>query len=447
MANAETIAAVATAYGRAGIGVVRVSGPATRSLAVALTGRLPAEREAALSEFRDAGGALIDRGIAIFFAGPRSYTGEDVLELQAHGGVALLRMLLRRCVELGARIAEPGEFTKRAFLNDKMDLAQAESVADLIDASSVDAVRSAQRSLAGEFSQRIGAVRDQLIEIRALFETVLDFPEEEEVELIDHYGVVEKLDALRRELGSLSASAVQGNLLREGIQVVLTGAPNVGKSSLMNRLADEDVAIVTEVPGTTRDILRRELVVSGLPVHVIDTAGLRHSDDPVERIGVERSLAQIGEADIVLEVRDATQADRGEVATVPMQLAQGARKVIVFNKIDLTMAKPQVVSEGEVETVWLSAKSGEGMELLGETLLRISGRTVTDEVPFMARERHIVALGHAAAHVEQDSKETGQLELCAEELRLAQRALGEITGEFSADDLLGEIFSRFCIGK
>ncbi|MGD8477544.1 MAG: tRNA uridine-5-carboxymethylaminomethyl(34) synthesis GTPase MnmE [Burkholderiales bacterium] len=447
MANAETIAAVATAYGRAGIGVVRVSGPATRSLAVALTGRLPAEREAALSEFRDAGGALIDRGIAIFFAGPRSYTGEDVLELQAHGGVALLRMLLRRCVELGARIAEPGEFTKRAFLNDKMDLAQAESVADLIDASSVDAVRSAQRSLAGEFSQRIGAVRDQLIEIRALFETVLDFPEEEEVELIDHYGVVEKLDALRRELGSLSASAVQGNLLREGIQVVLTGAPNVGKSSLMNRLADEDVAIVTEVPGTTRDILRRELVVSGLPVHVIDTAGLRHSDDPVERIGVERSLAQIGEADIVLEVRDATQADRGEVATVPMQLAQGARKVIVFNKIDLTMAKPQVVSEGEVETVWLSAKSGEGMELLGETLLRISGRTVTDEVPFMARERHIVALGHAAAHVEQASKETGQLELCAEELRLAQRALGEITGEFSADDLLGEIFSRFCIGK
>ncbi|MGD2140033.1 MAG: tRNA uridine-5-carboxymethylaminomethyl(34) synthesis GTPase MnmE, partial [Burkholderiales bacterium] len=369
MANAETIAAVATAYGRAGIGVVRVSGPATRSLAVALTGRLPAEREAALSEFRDAGGALIDRGIAIFFAGPRSYTGEDVLELQAHGGVALLRMLLRRCVELGARIAEPGEFTKRAFLNDKMDLAQAESVADLIDASSVDAVRSAQRSLAGEFSQRIGAVRDQLIEIRALFETVLDFPEEEEVELIDHYGVVEKLDALRRELGSLSASAVQGNLLREGIQVVLTGAPNVGKSSLMNRLADEDVAIVTEVPGTTRDILRRELVVSGLPVHVIDTAGLRHSDDPVERIGVERSLAQIGEADIVLEVRDATQADRGEVATVPMQLAQGARKVLVFNKIDLTMAKPQVVSEGEVETVWLSAKSGEGMELLGETLL------------------------------------------------------------------------------
>ncbi|MGD8788807.1 MAG: tRNA uridine-5-carboxymethylaminomethyl(34) synthesis GTPase MnmE [Burkholderiales bacterium] len=447
MANAETIAAVATAYGRAGIGVVRVSGPATRSLAVALTGRLPAEREAALSEFRDAGGALIDRGIAIFFAGPRSYTGEDVLELQAHGGVALLRMLLRRCVELGARIAEPGEFTKRAFLNDKMDLAQAESVADLIDASSVDAVRSAQRSLAGEFSQRIGAVRDQLIEIRALFETVLDFPEEEEVELIDHYGVVEKLDALRRELGSLSASAVQGNLLREGIQVVLTGAPNVGKSSLMNRLADEDVAIVTEVPGTTRDILRRELVVSGLPVHVIDTAGLRHSDDPVERIGVERSLAQIGEADIVLEVRDATQADRGEVATVPMQLAQGTRKVIVFNKIDLTMAKPQVVSEGEVETVWLSAKSGEGMELLGETLLRISGRTVTDEVPFMARERHIVALGHAAAHVEQASKETGQLELCAEELRLAQRALGEITGEFSADDLLGEIFSRFCIGK
>ncbi len=446
MVNADTIAAVATAHGRAGIGVVRVSGPETQRLAASLTGRVPAERQATLSEVRDAGGAVIDRGIAIFFAGPRSYTGEDVLEIQAHGGVAILRMLLRRCVELGARVAEPGEFTKRAFLNDKMDLAQAESVADLIDASSADAVRSAHRSLVGEFSQRIGVIRDQLIEIRALFEGVLDFPEEE-VELIDHYGVLDKLDSLHIDIAALVASAMQGSLLREGIQVVLTGAPNVGKSSLMNRLAEEEVAIVTEVPGTTRDILRRELVVSGLPVHVIDTAGLRHSDDPVERIGVERSLRQIGQADIVLEVREAANADAGNVGGVPVQLSEGAKKIIVINKIDLTGATPRLVSEDFCETVWLSAKTGAGVELLGEALLKVSGRKLTDEVPFMARERHIVALRQALDYVERARGEVNQLELCAEELRLAQRALGEITGEFSADDLLGEIFSRFCIGK
>ncbi len=446
MPTVDTIAAVATAYGRAGIGVVRVSGPDTQRLAASLIGRVPSERRAALSEFRDAEGMLIDRGIAIFFAGPRSYTGEDVLEIQAHGGVAILRMLLRRCVELGARVAEPGEFTRRAFLNDKMDLAQAESVADLIDASSADAVRSAQRSLTGEFSQRIGIIRERLIGIRTLFEAVLDFPEEE-VELIDHYGVLEKLESLCTDISALTASATQGNLLREGIQVVLTGAPNVGKSSLMNRLADGDVAIVTEVPGTTRDILRRELVVSGLPVHVIDTAGLRHSDDPVERIGVDRSLRQIGQADIVLEVRDATKVATGDVGEIPVETPEGANKIIVINKIDITGAAPEIVADKHCETVWLSAKTGAGVELLCDALLRVSGRKLTDEVPFMARERHIVALGQAFDHVKRAGDEVSRLELCAEELRLAQRALGEITGEFSADDLLGEIFSRFCIGK
>lgn len=446
MPTADTIAAVATAYGRAGIGVVRISGPATQQLSVALIGKVPAERRATLSAFRDAGGEVIDRGIALYFPAPRSYTGEDVLEIQAHGGVALLRMLLRRCVELGARVAEPGEFTKRAFLNDKIDLAQAESVADLIDASSADAVRSAQRSLGGDFSRRIAAIRDQLIEVRALFEAVLDFPEEE-VELIDRYGVQEKLVSLRDAISTLSESATQGNLLREGVQVVLTGAPNVGKSSLMNRLAEEEVAIVTELPGTTRDVLRRELVVSGLPVHVIDTAGLRDSDDPVERIGVERSLRQIGQADIVLEVREVlnpASAGRGEA---PLPIGEGAYKIIVINKIDLSGEVPRRSVEEGCETVWLSAKTGAGLDHLRQALLRAGGREATDEVPFMARERHIACLRRALDRVDRARDEIARLELCAEELRLAQRDMGEIIGEFSADDLLGEIFSRFCIGK
>ncbi len=446
MPTADTIAAVATAYGRAGIGVVRISGPATQQLSVALIGKVPAERRATLSAFRDAGGEVIDRGIALYFPAPRSYTGEDVLEIQVHGGVALLRMLLRRCVELGARVAEPGEFTKRAFLNDKIDLAQAESVADLIDASSADAVRSAQRSLGGDFSRRIAAIRDQLIEVRALFEAVLDFPEEE-VELIDRYGVQEKLVSLRDAISTLSESATQGNLLREGVQVVLTGAPNVGKSSLMNRLAEEEVAIVTELPGTTRDVLRRELVVSGLPVHVIDTAGLRDSDDPVERIGVERSLRQIGQADIVLEVREAINPDSASRGEVPLQLGEGAYKIIVINKIDLIGAIPKTAVAEGCETVWLSAKTGAGLDHLRQALLRAGGRDATDEVPFMARERHIACLRRALDRVDRARDEIARLELCAEELRLAQRDMGEIIGEFSADDLLGEIFSRFCIGK
>jgi len=446
MPDADTIAAVATAAGRAGIGVVRVSGPDARQLAASLTGRVPPVRHATLSEFRDAEGMVIDRGIAVFFAAPHSYTGEDTFEIQAHGGTAILRMLLRRCVELGARVAEPGEFTKRAFLNDRMDLAQAESVADLIDASSADAVRSAQRSLAGEFSQGISLIRDRLVEIRTVFEGVLDFPEEE-VELIDHYGVLEKLGALHEDVAALVSSAKQGNLLREGVQVVLTGAPNVGKSSLMNRLADEEVAIVTEIPGTTRDVLRRELVVSGLPVHVIDTAGLRRSEDPVERIGVERSLREIGQADIVLEVRDAAPVNHDQSGEVLFQLADRAKIIRVINKIDLSGEPPRVLGDDHGETVWLSAKTGAGVELLAEAILRASGRERTDEIPFMARERHIVALEQALGHLSRARDVVERLELCAEELRLAQRALGQITGEFSADDLLGEIFSRFCIGK
>ena len=446
MQTADTIAAVATGYGRAGIGVVRVSGPASRQLAVSLTGQVPRERHATLSEFRDADGRVIDRGIAIFFPGPHSYTGEDVLELQGHGGVAILRMLLRRCVELGARVADPGEFTKRAFLNDKMDLAQAESVADLIDASSADAVLSAQRSLSGEFSSRVNSVVDQLVGIRMLVEAALDFPDEQ-IDLIDHHQVIARLHTVQADIAALIDSATQGHLLREGLRVVLTGAPNVGKSSLMNRLAEEEVAIVTEVPGTTRDVLQRELMVSGLPVHVIDTAGLRESNDPVERIGVARSLKQIEQADVVLEMHEVAGAHPGASFRMPVELRAGTRKIIVINKIDIIGETPKVVHEDEFDKVWLSAKSGAGVDLLRQTLLRVSGRRVTDEVPFMARERHIDSLKHALAGVQTACEETQRLELCAEELRLAQQSLGQITGEFSADDLLGEIFSRFCIGK
>jgi len=446
MQTADTIAAVATAHGRAGIGVVRISGSGTRDVAVAIAGRLPPGRHATLSEFRDAQGRTIDQGVAIFFPGPNSYTGEDVLELQAHGGVAILRLLLRRCVELGARVAEPGEFTKRAFLNDKMDLAQAESVADLIDASSTDAVRSARRSLNGEFSARVDAIKEQLIEIRLLVEAVLDFPEEQ-IDVVERHDVIGKLQAVQGDIATLMGSATQGNLLREGVQVVLSGAPNVGKSSLMNRLAEEEVAIVTDVPGTTRDVLQRELVVSGLPVHIIDTAGLRESDDPVERIGVERSLQQIGQADIVLEISDATAQLSDRAGGLQVEMPEGVRKILVINKIDLTGEAPRVVLEDHSETVWLSAKTGAGIDLVRESLLRASGRHMTDEVPFMARERHIVALRHARENVQRAVTEAARLELCAEELRLAQQSLSQITGEFTADDLLGEIFSRFCIGK
>jgi tRNA modification GTPase len=409
-------------------------------------GGLPAHRHATLSSFSDANGEVIDQGVAIYFRAPHSYTGEDVVEIQAHGGVAVLRMLLQRCVDLGARVAEPGEFTKRAFLNEKLDLAQAESVADLIDASSSDAARSARRSLTGEFSERVIAIRDLLIELRVLVEAVLDFPEEE-IDFLERHQVRTKLETIRDRIAVLAQSASQGNLLREGVQVVLMGAPNVGKSSLMNRLAEEDVAIVTEVPGTTRDVLRRELVISGVPIHVLDTAGLRLSDDPVERIGVERSLRQIELADVALEVVDASASAAGTIAENALSAPSRAIKVLVINKIDLTGDLPHVESGGDTESVWLSAKTGSGVELLRERLLDVIGRRATDEIPFMARERHIDALKRALASVERGDQEIQSLELFAEELRLAQRSLAEITGEFSADDLLGEIFSTFCIGK
>jgi tRNA modification GTPase len=382
----------------------------------------------------------------LFFPAPHSYTGEDVLELHGHGGPAVLHLVLRRCLDLGARPAQPGEFTRRAFLNDKLDLAQAESVADLIDASSEAAARGAMRSLAGEFSARIGHLACELIELRALVEATLDFPEEE-IDFLERGDAFKRLARLRAELRAVQLAAEQGRILREGARCVLIGQPNVGKSSLLNRLAGDEVAIVTEVPGTTRDPLRHELVIDGVPVHVIDTAGLRDSVEPVEKIGIERAWREIGQADVALLVVDVTRGIADADRTILAQLPEKVRKIFIFNKIDLSGDPPSARElDGRLE-IRVSAKSGAGMEMLRASILQAVGWRPAEEAQFMARERHLRALQQADAALARAASQAKAIELFAEELRLAQQSLGEITGQFSADDLLGEIFSRFCIGK
>ena len=442
--SADTIAAIATAPGRGGIGVVRVSGAALTDFARRLCGKTPVPRRIAIADFLAADGAPIDRGVLLYFAAPQSFTGEDVLELQAHGGPVVLRLLLARCVELGARIARPGEFTQRAFLNDKLDLAQAEAVADLIDADTAAAARSALRSLSGEFSREVRALVARLIELRMLLEATLDFPEED----IDiQADVAERLAALRRDIEALRARARAGSVLRSGLQVVLTGLPNVGKSSLLNCLAGEERAIVTDTAGTTRDVVREVIQVEGIPLHIIDTAGLRETADPVEQAGIERAWRELERADVVLQLVDAragiTPADRA----IALRLPAGVERIVVENKCDLAGLSPRrYVANNQVHLV-LSARSGEGVELLHDELLRVAGWQGHGEDVILARERHIAALERAAEKSALAERRIGQIELCAEELRLAQQALSEITGEFTADDLLGEIFSRFCIGK
>ena len=445
MRHADTIAAIATSPGRAGIGVVRISGPAVRDIAATILGRSVQARVATLCDFLEADSMTLDRGIAIFYAAPNSYTGEDVLELQGHGGLAVLQLVLRRCLDLGARPAQPGEFTQRAFLNDKLDLAQAESVADLIDASSEAAARGAMRSLAGEFSGRVGQLNDALIELRSLIEATLDFPEEE-IDFLERSDAMKKLTRLRTGVTTLLAVAEQGRILRDGAKVALIGQPNVGKSSLLNRLAEEEVAIVTEIPGTTRDPLRHELAIEGVPVHVVDTAGLRHATDAVEKIGIERAWREINQADLALLVVDAsqgfTEADFGILAKLPQNL----KTIRVFNKIDILGKPPKEIQAVSGTEIWLSAKTGQGIDLLRAVLLRSIGWQSTQEGIFIARERHLQALREADASLAQ-ANQSASLELIAEELRVAQQAFANITGKFSSDELLGEIFSRFCIGK
>ncbi len=444
MTGPDTIAAIATAAGRSGVGIVRCSGARVDALVTAIVGRSLAPRRAVLADFRDARGEIIDRGLALFYPAPHSYTGEDVLELHGHGGPVVLREILNRCLELGARAARPGEFTERAFLNGKLDLAQAESVADLIDAATAEAARGAMRSLRGAFSQRIDELARALIELRMLVEATLDFPDEE-IDFLERADAAGKLAAVRARLQEVLAATQQGSLLREGIRAVLVGRPNVGKSSLLNRLAGEEAAIVTEIPGTTRDAIRQSIALDGVPVHMIDTAGLRESLDPVEKIGIARTWEAIESADLLVVLHDVREGQRADEDDVLARLPASLPRMDVMNKIDLVGRGPEW--DKVDQTIWLSAKTGAGIELLKEALLAAAGWQGAGEGLYMARARHVQALEEARRHLDRAEVADGKLELLAEDLRLAQQSLGEITGAYTADDLLGEIFSRFCIGK
>ena len=443
MLNNDTIAAIATAPGTGGIGVVRVSGKKTKEIAGCIIGELAPKRMAAMRTFTNAAGDSLDSGLTLYFEGPDSYTGEDVLELQGHGGPGVLRLILRACIEAGARLAQPGEFTQRAYLNNKLDLAQAESVADLIGASSEAAVLSAHRSLSGEFSDRTQDIRRELIETRVFVEAAIDFAEEE-IDFLKDESVKDRLSSILQSLGELRDSATQGNLLREGAKVVLAGEPNVGKSTLMNLLSEEETSIVTEYAGTTRDSIQRQIIVGGIPMTVVDTAGLRKSDDPIESIGIQRTLDHLKDADVIVYMQDAgNDADRQRLISD----FEEAKSVIVLNKIDLMGREEGLDDQSGVPVIYLSAKTGAGLEILKKNLLEKVGARLSEEVPFMARERHLNALDRAVRHLSAALANIAIIEFCAEELRAAQDAISEITGEFVADDLLGEIFSSFCVGK
>ena len=456
----EPIVAVATAPGRGAVGIVRASGRDLAPLIEAVCGTVLRPRHATFLPFRDAEGQTIDQGLALWFPAPHSYTGEAVLELHAHGGPVVLQLLLARCLEAGAhlglRLAEPGEFTERAFLNDKLDLAQAEAVADLIDASTEAAARSASRSLSGAFSTEIGALRDQLIALRTLVEATLDFPEEE-IDFLQQARARERLATIAAAVDAVLQRARQGALLREGIKVVIAGQPNVGKSSLLNALAGAELAIVTPIPGTTRDKVSQTIQIDGVPLHVTDTAGLRddaQAQDEVERIGIARAWAEIEGADAVLFLHDLTRLgepgyEAGEAAIAARLPVTDERLVHVFNKADLASAQRDRAAGNDAIT--LSARTGEGLAGLRRKLLALAGWHAPPEGLFTARARHVQALRRTQAHLAQaEASLVGTapaLELLAEELRLAHDNLGQITGRFSADDLLGEIFGKFCIGK
>ena len=464
----DPIVAIATASGRGAVGIVRVSGRDLSALIDVLLGRVLEARRATYLPFPDALGVSIDHGLAIFFPAPHSYTGEDVLELQAHGGPVVLQLLLSRCLEAaaqvdargtapllaGLRLARPGEFTERAFLNDKLDLAQAEAVGDLIDASTEAAARSAGRSLTGAFSNEINTLRDRLVDLRMLVEATLDFPEEE-IDFLEKANARGRLQAITEQVDGVLDRARQGVLLREGITVVLAGQPNVGKSSLLNALAGAELAIVTPIAGTTRDKVSETIQIEGVPVHVIDTAGLRDSQDEVERIGIARSWIEIEKADAVLFMHDLTRIgepgyDAGDALIehrLPAPVLHAGRLLHIFNKADAVDA----TNETNLAALTVSARTGAGIAQLRRKLLELAGWHAQPEGVFIARTRHVDALRRTRGHLTQAqmraAQADGALDLLAEELRLAHDALGEITGAFTADDLLGEIFSRFCIGK
>ena len=441
--NTDTIAAIATAQGHGGIGVVRISGPGTARLAAAVLGRLPEPRRAVLCGFQDENRETIDQGIALYFPSPHSFTGEDVLELQGHGGPAVLHLLLQRCLSLGARLAEAGEFTRRAFLNDKIDLAQAESVADLISATTAEAARSAMRSLQGDFSAEINALLEYLVRLRMLVEAMMDFPEED-IDVGDSALCSSMLQTIRAKLQQTSEVAKQGRLLREGAHVALIGRPNVGKSSLLNRLSGEDVALVSDVPGTTRDVIREVIQIRGIPLHILDTAGLRRSEDEIENMGMARTHQIVNKADLILLLLDGAQGCTAEDKEIISGLPPDIPHLLVFNKSDL-LAEDQ--GKDTKAGIYISAKSGEGLDDLREEILKLIGWHQQESGTFIARERHLLALNATLSHIDRAFLVLQNAELLAEELRLAQQVLSGITGKFSPDDLLGEIFSHFCIGK
>lgn len=486
VSDSDPIIAIATAPGRGGVGVIRVSGPDLRAWAEGLLGRSLTARHAHFLPFRSVDGEVLDEGLALLFPGPHSYTGEDVLELQGHGGPAVLRRVLEDCLargaDIGLRLAQPGEFTQRAFLNGRLDLAQAEAVADLIEASSAAAARSAMASLSGAFSAEIDGLSERIVKLRMLVEATLDFPEEE-IDFLEKYQAAERLRAVMHSLEGVLRTARQGMVLRDGLHVVLAGQPNVGKSSLLNALAGDDIAIVTPIAGTTRDRVVQQIQIEGVPLHIVDTAGLRETDDAVERIGIERSWTEIARAQVIVHLQDARQPDDPLDADIVRRLPAGVPVLRVWNKMDLLtpgdrglaaahgrsdrvaasdagLPAPAVGGRGGSQRgdsapaeppVLISAHTGEGLEVLRARLLEIAGWTPGAESPWLARERHVRALEEARSHLELAAGHAAQgdqvLDLFAEELRLAHEALCEITGQFTSDDLLGEIFSSFCIGK
>ena len=446
--ESSTIAAISTAQGIGGIGVVRLSGKDALKIAKKICNIDLTPRKAYTCSFKDKKNATLDQGIAIHFSSPASFTGEDIVELQGHGGNVVLNLILNACISHGAELAPPGEFTKRAFLNNKIDLSQAESVADLINASTEAAAKSAINSLRGVFSNKINSLLKNLIELRVFVEACLDFPEED-INFINEGNVNKKLESLKKSVIAILDAARQGQILRDGVKVVLIGQPNVGKSSLMNLLANESKAIVTEIPGTTRDPIKSDINIKGVPIHLVDTAGLRETDDIVEKLGIEKTWEAIHEADITLILDDVTDASQNFEDKFKKKLPKG-QSIIIKNKIDLLKQKPSINYENDVPHIFISAKKGDGIQLLEKEILKIVGKdhkVSHKEDIFMARSRHIDALKKVNGAINKAIKNLEAPELVAEELMIAQKSLSQITGEFSSDDLLGQIFSQFCIGK
>lgn len=443
----DTIAAIATPPGRGGIAIVRVSGPAAPAIVRAVTGRAPVPRRAVFSRFRDATGEPLDEGLVVYFPAPASFTGEDVVEFQGHGSPVICDLLLARLLELGTRLAEPGEFSLRAFLNDRIDLVQAEAIADLVASRSVQAARAALRSLDGEFSRQVHALVAALTRVRVYVEAAIDFPDEE-LDFLDDAALREGLAGVQRRFDALAAAVRQGRLLAEGFSVVIAGPPNAGKSSLLNALAGSDAAIVTPVAGTTRDILREQILIGGMPLNIVDTAGLRDTSDVVEREGVRRARGELARADHALLVVDGSTTDDAECAALRAELPEGLAYTLVLNKLDL--GHPPGLEPRCANTVAVSALTGAGLEGLRTALAEAAGLGEDATTTITARRRHLDALARARGHLDEGLHQLEAFragELLAEELRLAQVELGAVTGEVTSDDLLGEIFSSFCIGK